>query len=207
MNRLFTASCLSIAYSLAAWGQSDPPSLLDWSLGQVDGSEFRFADEPGANGWCLIFVSTDCPISNRNMPELRRLAESFAEQSIPVRLVYVNVDDSLKVLQEHLQSFEWTGQAIDDRRQQLAKHLSAKRVPEAFVIDRAGEVVYRGQIDDRYEKPGKPPRAHPQHRFLFDALQAVVDGKRPEIAETDAVGCDIYFPKQRSAKKKPSSPP
>ncbi len=38
----------------------------------------------------LIFVSTDCPVSNRYAPEITRLYEQFAPQGVRFRLVYPN---------------------------------------------------------------------------------------------------------------------
>ena len=36
----------------------------------------------------LLFIRTDCPISNRYAPDLERLYERFAPQGVEFRLVY-----------------------------------------------------------------------------------------------------------------------
>ena len=38
----------------------------------------------------LIFVSTDCPVSNRYAPEITRLLEEFSPRGVRFQLVYPN---------------------------------------------------------------------------------------------------------------------
>ena len=46
----------------------------------------RLAPKPSS----FIFTSTDCPISNRYAPEVRRIADAFAAKGVVFRLVYPN---------------------------------------------------------------------------------------------------------------------
>lgn len=65
--------------------------------------------------------------------------------------------------------------------------------PEAVVVDRNGEIRYRGRIDNFYADLGKPRQQITQHD-LADALNAVLAGKPVLHPETKALGCYIVSP-------------
>jgi hypothetical protein len=139
----------------------------------------------------FLFTSTDCPISNRFAPEVRRLATAFAPQGVLFRLVYVNPAEDATAIREHMAAFAYAGatQAIRDSKLALARFVGATITPEAAVYA-GGRVVYRGRIDDRYVDLGVE-RPVPTTHDLADALAAVVSGKPVPHPTTQAVGCFI----------------
>jgi hypothetical protein len=136
----------------------------------------------------LVFVSVDCPISNRYAPEVSRVSERFASQGVRFFLVYPNPLDTAARIREHLASFGYTVAALRDPRQELARHAGATITPEAAVYDSRGKRAYRGRIDDRYISLGSQ-RPAPRRRDLIDALAATLAGRAVERPETPAVGC------------------
>jgi hypothetical protein len=62
--------------------------------------------------------------------------------------------------------------------------------PEAVVLGKGGEVLYRGRIDDNYLAFGKKRAAARQHD-LSDALDAIAAGQTVKEKETQAIGCVI----------------
>lgn len=140
----------------------------------------------------LVFVSDVCPICNRYSPELRRLADDYADR-VDVRLVYPLPDATPERLEEHSREYDLAGLTLWDPKQQLSRWSGARVTPEAVVLtpDGAGyRLVYRGRIDDWYVDFGKP-RAAPTQRDLRDALEAVVAGDPAPFLQTKAVGCII----------------
>jgi hypothetical protein len=77
-----------------------------------------------------------------------------------------------------------------DRRHELVRATGVTVTPEAAVIDRAGQVVYRGRIDDSYAALGQPRRPV-KNADLRNALDALIAGKPVEKPETHALGCYI----------------
>jgi hypothetical protein len=73
----------------------------------------------------------------------------------------------------------------------LARAFGASVTPEAFLFDKAGKLAYHGTIDDNHSQPDQVTR-----RYLKDALDAVVTGKAPPVAETKSMGCGIKFKKE-----------
>jgi hypothetical protein len=144
---------------------------------------------PETKATVLLFVTTDCPISNRYAPEVARLFKSFASKGVSFWLIYPNPADTPQAIRDHRASFGYPMQALRDPGHALAKFVHATVTPEAVVV--AGErVVYRGRIDDRYVELGVQ-RPAPTRLDLEDALGAVLAGKPVQLPTTQAVGCVI----------------
>src|SRR5262247_966842 len=83
----------------------------------------------------FLFTSTDCPISNRYAPEVRRLAGKFARQGVVFRLVYPNPADRRAAIVEHMNAFAYAGatDALRDPKHALVKYSGVSVTPEAAV--------------------------------------------------------------------------
>jgi ribosomal protein L35AE/L33A len=144
----------------------------------------------GTRAIVYLFTSTDCPVSNRYAPEIRRIEETFAPQGALLRLVYPSRHESVAAIREHMAAFAFGGlQAVRDPDLALVKFVGATITPEAAVVV-GGKVVYRGRIDDRYVDLGVE-RPAPTTHDLADALTAVFAGRPVEHPVTQAVGCYI----------------
>lgn len=138
----------------------------------------------------LLFVRTDCPITNRYAPELQRLAQEFKARSVSFWLVYPDQDEAPAHIKAHMRDFDFPGEALRDPHHVLVKQAHATVAPEAAVFNGAGKLVYHGRIDDRYVDIGKTRPAAQVHD-LEDAIQAVLAGQPVAHAETRAVGCSL----------------
>jgi AhpC/TSA family len=138
-----------------------------------------------------LFTSTECPISNRYAPEVRRLVDAFAAQGIRFRLVYPDPADSAEAIREHVRAFAYGDrtEAFRDPDHALVKLAHATVTPEAAVFAN-GRLVYHGRIDDRFVDLGVE-RPAPTVHDLGDALAAIVAGRPVPHASTQAVGCYI----------------
>jgi hypothetical protein len=136
----------------------------------------------------LLFTSTQCPISNRYAPEVRRLYEKFARRGVVFWLVYANPAESVDDIRAHVRAFSHPGRALRDPGHALVRLSGATVTPEAAVFDRGGRIVYRGRIDDRYASLGVDRQAPTTHD-LENALGAVLAGRPVPNPVTRAVGC------------------
>lgn len=158
----------------------------------VDGARVDPLTAPaGVKATVFIFTATDCPISNRYAPEVRRLATAYAPQGVLFRIVYPSPAETAEGIREHLTAFGYEGatEALRDPKLALVKFVGATITPEAAVVV-GGKVVYRGRIDDRYVDLGLERPAATTHD-LGDALAAVVAGRPVPHPTTQAVGCYI----------------
>ena len=156
----------------------------------LDGTKVApLAFTEGVEATVLLFVMTDCPISNRYAPEIRRLHEQFAGAA-RFWLVYVDVQRPVDELREHRASFGYPFGALRDVDGALVALAGATVTPEAAVFDAAQRLVYRGRIDDRFVSFGVA-RPAPRVRDLHDRLTRVAAGESVTFSETRAVGCYI----------------
>jgi thiol-disulfide isomerase/thioredoxin len=133
-----------------------------------------------------VFTTTDCPISNRYVPEIQRLATKFAANAKFV-LVYPVPTDTPELIREHKKKFAYSLESVRDTDLELVKSTGAKVTPEVAVM-KGAQLFYRGRIDDRHLDFGKD-RQVPTRRDLEDALTALVSGKSVATTRTQAVGC------------------
>jgi hypothetical protein len=135
----------------------------------------------------LVFVRSDCPISNRYAPELIAIYNRVKNAGVGFTLVHVDPDEPEEAIQKHRTEFGYPFPAV--KNPDLAKAAGARTTPEVAIYSDA-KLVYRGRIDDRYVSPGISRRAPTVHD-LDDVLQALLRGERVPFRSTRAVGCSI----------------
>ncbi len=143
----------------------------------------------GEKALVLLFIRSDCPISNRYAPELQRLYQKYSSQHIRFQLVYPEAGLSEVDMERHAREYGYTIPAMLDPHHEYVALARATGTPETsvFVGDR---LVYVGRIDDWYSDIGKA-KLHAEHHDLDDVLAAVVAGKTVPPHQTQAVGCAI----------------
>jgi hypothetical protein len=140
----------------------------------------------------LIFIATDCPISNAYAPEIARICKEYGPQGARCELVYPDPPITDEAVRLHQNSYGLADiHATADRDYALAKQAGATVTPEAAVLQN-GRLVYRGRIDDRYVTWGKS-RPQAGRRDLRRALDELIAGKAVSAPRTRAVGCYIPF--------------
>ena len=137
----------------------------------------------------LIFVRTDCPISNRYAPTIQRL-RAQSESQAAFFLVYPDKKETADSIRQHDREFGYTFAALRDPRHILVKQSQAQITPEAAVFDVNRRLVYHGRIDNLYEDFGHARKIATTHE-LEDAIQAAILGKTASAQATPAVGCYI----------------
>ena len=146
---------------------------------------------PAGRANVLVFVSSDCPISNGYAPEIQRICADGRGAGVTCALVYEDVSIDTAAVRSHRDQYRYRDMpAVIDANAAIARRASATVTPQAVVVDRAGVVKYRGRIDNQYAALGKPRRVVTVHD-LGDAIAAVIAGRPIVQAETEAVGCFI----------------
>lgn len=138
----------------------------------------------------LLFVRTDCPITNRYAPELRRISDEFAPSPVDFFLVYSGATETASNVEEHIRQYRFPGTALLDPKHELARRAQATVAPEAAVFDRSGRLVYLGRIDDRWISFGRS-RPEPTVHDLEAALKTALSGNTPRESRTRAIGCSL----------------
>ncbi len=139
----------------------------------------------GAKFTVVALTSTTCPITLRYGPTLARLEDAYAAKG--VRFIFVNPESDAKDADARaaIKRLGLNGPYV--KAAAWAQKLGAKTTTETFVLDAKGGVRYRGAVDDQYAIGAALPK--PRHRYLADALDALLAGKKPPVATTPAPGC------------------
>ena len=156
----------------------------------LDGTTLRPLEPAGLAG-VLFFVATDCPVSNSYAPEIQRICGAFVSRGVTCSLIYEDPGVTATAAGKHLAEYRYKGiPAAIDRDGSLAARVGATITPEAVVVDRRGEVRYRGRIDNFYAALGRPRQVVTSHD-LQDALTAIAGGQPVARPETESIGCYI----------------
>src|SRR3989454_12114599 len=106
----------------------------------------------------LVFVRTDCPISNRYAPLLQEMSVKYGGAAA-FWLVFPDINESPENIRSYLQEFSYKLPALRDTEHSLVKKSGAKVTPEVAVFNWKRDLVYHGRIDDLYREFGKARRA------------------------------------------------
>jgi len=137
----------------------------------------------------LVFVRTDCPVSNRYAPTIQRLSATHADRAA-FWLVYPSKSESAEAIRKHEQEYGYKIPALRDPQHVLVKESQVQITPEVAVFDAKRKLVYHGRIDNWYEDVARP-RPAPTSHDLQDAIRAVLAGKMVQPNHAAAVGCYI----------------
>ena len=166
-------STIAVLLALSAFGATEPDPFATPARVRV-----------------LLFVRTDCPITNRYAPELQRVAEEFKGRDVQFWLVYPDATETAAGIRAHIDQYRFPGEPVRDPQHELVRRAHATVAPEAAVFDAAGRLIYHGRIDDRYVDIGKARPAAQTHD-LENAITAVLAGKPVAESETRAIGCSL----------------
>jgi len=163
-----------------------------FDLPGVDGQSHSLDSYADANVLVLVQSCNHCPYVQAWEGRLSAIASDYADRG--VRVVAVNSndavshpEDSFEEMQKRSREQGFTFEYLYDEPQAVAQALGAERTPEVFVYDRDRQLRYHGAIDDNRDETGVA------QQYLRDALDALLAGSDPAVAETPAVGCTVKW--------------
>jgi hypothetical protein len=181
---LFMMACMT---TTNATGQIAKHAHFPFDLQGLNGQQYVLSLNDKRISRVFVFLSTSCPISNSYISELNRLAGTLP-RGVELYGVVSDRNTTRENAAKHFSEYEATFPVLFDASQLMRLSLQPTHVPEAFVLDASGLLVYRGAIDNAYESIGRR-RVNVEKRFLADAIAAVAAGRKPERSQTQPVGC------------------
>lgn len=137
----------------------------------------------------LALFSPVCPISRKLGPELARLEKESAEKGFSLFLVNTLPSAHAETIDRFLTDFDLACPVIHDGSADLLHALAATSTTEAFILDAARTLVYRGAVNDQYGLGYA--KDQPTRTYLRDALADLAAGRTVKIAATTAPGCAL----------------
>ena len=204
MRRTFALVLLATA---ALLGQAARPYATD-----PDGRPILSLGDPTTRAVVLYFVASDCPISNRTFPEMKRVRQEFSTQGVRFWFVYANTDELPATIKTHQRSYDPEGTAILDPTGTLVRLTGARVTPEVAILIPTHTAtrwtpIYTGRIDDRYIRLGLERPQATQH-FAERVLHEIFTGAPIEKPTGMPIGCAIVGPQaQTRSQAMPSTSP
>jgi peroxiredoxin len=163
-----------------------------FDLPGVDGRNHTLDDYAEADVLVLVQSCNHCPYVRAWEGRMVELQREFVDRG--VRLVAVNSndadsypEDSFEEMRARASRQGFNFDYLYDEAQEIARELGSERTPEVFLFDRDRRLRYHGAIDDSRDESGV------SQRYLRDAIEAVLEGRDPEVTETSAVGCTVKW--------------
>jgi peroxiredoxin len=168
---------------------SEAPSF---DLPGVDGGKHSLADYADAPALAVIWSCNHCPYVQAWEGRMMAIQRDYADRG--VRLVAVNSndvdrypEDSFEEMTARAERLGFNFDYLFDEDQTVARAYEPERTPEVFLFDRDRRLVYHGAIDDSRDEDLV------QRHHLREALDAVLEGRQPAVAETPPVGCTMKW--------------
>ena len=157
----------------------------DFTLPDADGRAHTLASLKGKSGTLIIFVATECPVSNAYNERMQKLSEDYRAKGVNVVGINSNMTESAARVKQHAAEKGLTFTILKDTGNVVADRFDAQVTPEAYLLDASGKLVYHGRIDN--SRNGDAITASE----LRDAIEATLAGKPVEKSEVKAFGCSI----------------
>lgn len=164
----------------------------DFDLPATDGRRHALASgSPAAT--VVYWTCNHCPYALAWHERLLDVARDYSERR--VRVLAINSNDSERYPADSFEAMRdrvereggWPNPYLFDESQRVAAEWGAERTPDVYVLDSELRLRYRGAPDADYDDPSQ------RAGWLRDALDAVLEGRDPERAETEPVGCTIKW--------------
>ena len=118
---------------LGVAGCASRPSALAAEALDLEGNPVHpLAAEAAAN--VLLFVRTDCPISNRYAPTVRELMAGYSDDRVRLWVIYVDPDETVEQIRRHLDEYDLPGVPLRDLHHELVASKDWALVPLGRVL-------------------------------------------------------------------------
>ena len=159
-----------------------------FELPATDGS----TESAGGQVAAVVFTCNHCPYALAWHDRLLDVARDYSGRA---QVLLVNPNDAERYPRDSFDAMRqrveadggWPAPYLRDESQDVARGFGAKTTPDVFVLDAGGVLRYRGAPDSDYEDPSQGAA------WLRDALDAVLEGREPDPAQTDPVGCSVKW--------------
>jgi peroxiredoxin len=161
-------------------------SVPGFTLKNYDGKEYDLQKVLKENKLTvLMFISTQCPVSNGYNERMEKLSETFGKKGIAFVGINANKAEDIGAIATHAKEHGFQFPVLKDVKNKVADLYGAQVTPETFVIGPQGKLLYHGRIDDS-RNPSKITS-----NDLTDALTRLLEGKELASTSPKAFGCSI----------------
>lgn len=193
---IFILGILLSTSAALAGGYEVGDKATDFNLKNVDNKMVSMADFEEAKGFIVIFTCNHCPYSVKYEDRIIALDEKYKDKGFPVIAINPNdpekqPEDSFPMMQKRAEEKGFTFPYLFDETQEYATAYGATRTPHVYILSKEKDdliVKYIGAIDNNVKNADLA-----DDKYVENAIDALLDGKDPEVDFTRAVGCTIKW--------------
>ena len=185
-----------------------PPTLAlgaaapDFKLPGADGRDWSLADFAAAKALVVVFTCNHCPTAQAYEGRIKKLVEDYKPLGVAVvaispndpksvrldELGYTDLGDTLEDMKVRAKDEQFNFPYLyDGDAEAVSRTYGPATTPHAFLFDAQRRLRYVGRIDDAERE------SLVQSRDLRVAIDAVLAGREPAVAQTKAFGCSIKW--------------
>jgi len=167
--------------------------IEDFRLKNIDGKMVTLNDYNyrEAKGYIIVFTCNTCPYSVANEDRIIALQNRYKEE-YPV--IAINPNDPLVVPGDSFANMKVRAEEkgfnfpyLLDEGQEIYPKFGATKTPHVYVVSKKDmKVEYIGAIDNSSRNPDSVTE-----KYVENAVDALLDGKKPAKTFTRAIGCSI----------------
>ncbi len=195
---LITLTIALASLSALAQGVKVGDKVPDFNLKNVDGKMVALSDYKDAKGAVVIFTCNHCPYAQAYEQRIIDLHKTYAAKGYPVIAINPNdpavqPQDSYELMQQRAMEKDFPFAYLFDEGQKVYLKYGAAKTPHVYLLQKKGAdfiVEYIGTIDDNYKDESAV-----KEKYLANAIDALIAGKKLALTETKAIGCTIKVKK------------
>lgn len=166
----------------------------DFNLKNIDGKMVSLSDYTKAKGFIVVFTCNTCPYSVANEDRIIALDKKYKTKGYPIIAINPNdpaarSGDSFEEMKVRAKEKGFTFPYLFDDGQKVYPKYGATKTPHVYILNKDdGKLIveYIGAIDDSSRNEDNV-----SERFVEDAVDALLAGKKPTKTYTRAIGCSI----------------
>jgi len=208
MQRLFLLALLLDLVSALAAAEPKYATLPlgspapDFKLPGADGKTWRLKDFSKSKVLVVIFTCNHCPTAQAYEERIKQLVTDYKQHGVGFvainpnspagvrldELGYTDLDDTLDAMKIRAKHHAFNFPYLDDGpTEKAARQYGPVATPHVFIFDKDRKLRYQGRIDNNEREELV------KTRDTRDALDALLAGKQPPIAETKVFGCSTKW--------------
>ena len=177
------------------YGYKVGDTIEDFTLKNIDDKMVSLADYKRAKGFIVVFTCNMCPYSVANEDRLIALHKKYKRKGYPVIAINPNdpeasKGDDFESMKVRAKDKGFTFPYLFDEGQRVYPKFGATKTPHVYIVSKKKmKVEYIGAIDN-----SSRDESAVTEKYVEDAVNALLKGKKPAKTETRAIGCSIKMP-------------
>lgn len=167
-------------------------TIEDFSLKNIDGKMVSLSDYEDAKGFIIVFTCNTCPYAVATEDRVISIDKKYKEKGYPVIAINPNdpaakEGDSPEAMIVRAKEKGFTFPYLFDEGQKIYPKFGAAKTPHVYIVSKPElKVEYIGAIDNSTRNPNAVTE-----KYVENAVDALLKGKKPTVTETRAIGCTI----------------